>query len=333
MPLPIFIIVNLYYEVISMYKEDVIYEKWKLQITAVNNKFFRSKKKKRYINRPYFEKDTVVDDSIVDFNELRKNLEDQLVSEFIKFTSLFVSDSITVLDIEPLYQPYIFNGTEVYDIKSISPIKTIDFCTPMSYNSCSDRMDLLTAATKIPRASFDKLQYIMTKALINSYYGFSTTSYFMVKTRICIVVNKAWKIFMELSAPEEYVLKMIVSLYTSGITSFDSLANIKYTECAKEEIIYYMRYDDHNSKLFDDILNYPKPSRFRVEMFKTLTGSSDYYNLESHYIANSFHHLFTDMNRSIRSNIEGFVRDCTTQLLSAMNKYGDIVDNSENICL
>ena len=314
-----------------MYKEDVIYEKWKHQINEVNNKFFRYKKKKRYINRPYFEKDTVVDDSIVDFNELKKDMEDQLSSSFLGVSSLFLCNSITVLDIEPLYQPYMFNGTEVYDIKSISPIKTIDFCTPMSYNSCSNK--IITGATKIPRPfSFERLQHMMTKALINSYYGMMSNDYFIEKTRICIVVNKTWKLFVELAAPESYVLTMIVSLYNSGITSFDSLANIKSIECAKSEIVSYIRYEDYQTKLFDDVLNYPKPSRFRVELFKTLKGSSDHYNLESVYIVGAYS-TFIDHGKAVRSNIKGFIRDYTTQLLSAMNKYGDIVDTTENICL
>lgn len=316
-----------------MYKEDVIYEKWKRQITEVNSKFFRSKKKKLYINRPYFEKDTVVDDSIVDFNEIRKNLEDELSSSFLGVSSLFLCNSITVLDIEPLYQPYMFNGIEVYDIKHISPIKTIDFCTPMSYNSYSNQSKIITGATRIPRPfSFDRLQYMMTKALINSYYGITANDYFMEKTRICIVVNKTWKLFVELAAPESYVLTMIVSLYNSGITSFDSLANIKSVECAKSEIVSYIRYEDCQTKLFDDVLNYPKPSRFRVELFKTLKGSSDHYNLDSYYVDNRFV-TFRDIRKSIRSDIKGFIRDYTTRLLSAMNKYGDIIDNSENICL
>lgn len=322
-----------------MYKEDVIYKEWTRKIKSIREKYFRIKNKKRYINRPYFEKDTVLDDSLMTADDMKKELECSLRSGLAQYILAFYADSINVIDFEPLYPSYEFKGKQIYEVRKLSVIKSIEFldanyyCKNLSYTY----KGLMSVTNKISFSNslidYLRLQY---KTILNSRYGFSDSCFKEHVTHLCIVVNNMWKIFIDINLNEETIPHVIKTLYYAGVTSFTSIAGITNLETFIEDICMNVKYEE-DTKLFTDVLNYDKPSKFRVKLFELLRDVDNFAEIAAgHFVYNNIpFYSFLNKNgyKTNKNNVMGFINQYVVELLSAMHKYGDIVDNVEDIGL
>ena len=324
-----------------MYKEDVIYKDWTRKIKSTKEKYFRIKNKKLYINRPYFEKDTVLDDSLMTADDMKKELELELRRCLKDYILNFYANSINVIDFEPLYPSYEFKGKQVYEVRKIGAIKSIEFldvnyyCKNLSYTYKGITSNTIVSKSPDGLIDYLSLQY---KMIFNSHYGLSDSCATCGKgpvSHLCIVVNNMWRIFIDIGVEEETVSHIIRTLYYSGVTSFASIAGITNLETFIEDICMNVKYEE-DTKLFTNVLNYDKPSKFRVELFKLMKDEDNFAKTVSgHFIYNTRYYSFISKNgyKTDKNDVAGFINQYVVELLSAMHKYGDIVDNVEDIGL
>jgi hypothetical protein len=329
-----------------MYKEDVIYKRWESVLNKQRNiKFKSSKRHKHYIDKPYIAPNTT-DDNIVSYDEMKEIIQKKLSQCILKgIGDIFVLPSYTgdgfvdVIDFEPLFNPVI-NGRDesVYNIRDINKIHDLYF-TSISETHTHKARDEYTF-TNLTKPN---LPYYM-RMIASSYYGMQADSRFDIneKTSISVIINGSWIVHGIVFVTKRTLLSYIQDLYRDGIVKFKTYANIDLeymtiTGLVKDALIYPNR----ECNILTDALEYNAPCKFRRILFDYLEDKDNIRYFEWVYnkilsrptYAINFVSPQNESMSNIRTNITEFVQQYKVRLLSAMNKYGDIVDNSENICL
>ena len=326
-----------------MYKEDVIYKKWKVMLDKQRNmKFKSSKRHKHYIDKPYIPSNTT-DDNIVSYVEMKEILQKKLsqiiikgVSDIVLMPSYTYDGYVTVIDFEPLFNP-IINGCDesVYNIRDINKINDLYF-TSISETHTHKIRDEYTF-TNLTRPN---MPYYM-KMIANSYYGIQSGSEFDTNTSISVIINGSWKVHGIVHITKRTFLSYIQNLYEDGIVKFKTYANIDLeyliiTNLIKDALLY----PNCKYNILTDALEYNMPCKFRRILFNYLEDKDNIRYFE--WLSANMKHkstvkfIFSFRNESIpdiRTNIKEFVQQYRVLLLSAMNKYGDIINNTEDISL
>ena len=347
-----------------MYKDE-IYKRWTSSINQKEVKFKLLKKHKHYIDKPYIAPNTI-DATIMDEEEIRILIQKKLDEKFREYISIVsiidkplmfrdshcVYETLHVIAIEPLFQPTVIGTSDVYKIDGIDAIRHLKFC---NVGTCSieDRLpeifkyqingrQLLHPAN--PMFMNNNQAYL--KTLINSYYGMSTyntnnDNY----TQISVMINNNWKVHAIVFTSKSAVMEMIHSMYKDDLVTFETYANETLSYLDIQRLVENgILFSNHEYRILHDVLIYNKPCKFRRELFKYLENQQtiSYYEYYADKVKerNGFVPLndyFTSLSLekivSYRNDIMGFIRQYRVQLLSAMNKYGDIIDNTEDIGL
>lgn len=326
-------------------------------------KFKLSKKHKHYIDKPYIVPNTI-DETIMDEEEIKLLIQKKLNEKFIQHLTVtsiidvplmfrnckYYSDGIIyVAAIEPLFQPTVIGLSEdVYKIEHIKNIKHLRFCDIGTYSkqySISNEYVYQSGKQQILSAKhlFPSFQTYM-KLVINSYYGMSTDNK-NDYTPISVIINNSWKVHAMVFTSKSSVLDMIHNMYNAGLVTFESYANVKFTQLDIQKLVENgILFSNYCHDILSDALVYDKPSKFRQELFKYLEDQNtiDYYKFMADKInkptraglSNNFYiSLALGQNVRYRDNVMEFIYQYKIQLLSAMNKYGDITDNTEDIKL
>lgn len=345
-------------EVFVMYKEDVIYKRWKVMLDKQRNmKFKSSKRHKHYINKPYIPSNTT-DDNIVSYAEMKEILQKKLSQLIIKVVSgiclmpSYTYDGyVTVIDFEPLFNP-IINGYDesVYNIRDINKIHDLYF---MSISETyapkkildeytftnSARQNILSAKHLLPTNVYQDYM----KIIANACYGTQSDSIFntIAKTSISVIINGSWKVHGIVYITKRTFLSYIQDLYEDGIVKFKTYANIDLeyltiTNLIKDALLC----PNCKYNILMDALEYNAPCKFRRILFDYLEDKENirYFewlsdNMKYKSTINFTFSCRNELIPNIRTNIKEFVQQYRVRLLSAMNKYGDIINNTEDISL
>jgi hypothetical protein len=330
-----------------MYKEDVIYNKWKVMLDKKPNMKFKSsmkskssKRHKYYIDKPYIAPNTT-DNNIVSYDEMKEILQKKLSQLIIKGLSdiclIYTYDGpVTVIDFEPLFNPIINRCDEsVYNIRDINKINDLYFMSISETHTHKTRGEYtFTNLTK------PNLPYYM-RMIASSYYGIQSGSEFDISTSISVIINGSWKVHGIVHVTKRTFLSYIQNLYEDGIVKFKTYANIDLeymtiTCLIKDALLF----PDCKCNILTDALEYNMPCRFRKILFDYLEDKDNirYFewlssNIKYKSTVNFTFSFRNELINDTRTNIKEFVQQYRVRLLSAMNKYGDIINNTEDISL
>lgn len=347
--------------------KDEIYRRWEMLIKRKDVKFKLSKKYKHYIDKPYIAPNTI-DETVMDEEEIRILIQkklDEKIRKHLSITSIidvplifrdnnYVDGLVYVVGIEPLFQPTVIGESEdVYKIDGIKNIKHLRFYNieiysaeyriPEIYTYQTGQQVILSAKHMLPSNYYQSVM----KTVINSYYGIKDV-YNTNKdnyTQLSVMINNTWKVHAIVFTSKSSVLEMIHSMYEEGIVTFETYANEILTYLDIQKLVENgIIFSNYGYKILNDVLTYDKPSKFRRELFKYLEDQQtiDYYKFTADKLnkptrfglSNNFYVSVTHGQYvSYRDDILRFIQQYKIQLLSVMNKYGDIVDNVEDIGL
>lgn len=346
---------------------DEIYKHWEILVKRKDAKFKLSKKHKHYIDKPYIAPNTI-DETVMDEEEIIILIQKKMDEKFRKHLSVtsiidvplifrnneYVDEMVYVVGIEPLFQPTVIGESEdVYKIDGIKNIKHLRFYNVGTYSTeyripeihtyQTGQQTILSAKHLL---STNKYQAYM-KTVMNSYYGIKdvyTTSKDNY-TQISVMINNTWRVHAIVFTSKSSVLEMIHNMYDEGIVSFETYANETLASTDIQKLVENgILFSNYGYKILNDVLTYDKPSKFRRELFKYLEDQQtiDYYKFMADKLNKPFRFgLSYEFYASVslrqpvkyRDDILGFVKQYKIQLLSTMNKYGDIVDNAGDIKL